>query len=234
MWNPFPSTTVRAAAFKTLKRTLLTDQTLEPTQVSSFNQFFDDANLTEAWRYGGGIDQKLGSHAFAGAEYSQRETMVPLTDLMGMSTREPWDETLTRVYLFATPHDWLGVKAQYIRERFDRENLGLGFRELETDRVPLGVGFFHPSGLSASVTATYWNQEGVFEDFFTFELRPGQSDFWLVDAAFSYRLPKRYGFLSVGVANLFDEEFEYYQIDIDNATIIPKRTFFVRFTLAVP
>ena len=53
-WNPFPSTTVRAAAFRVLKRTLITDQTLEPTQVAGFNQFFDDPNVTEAWRYGAG------------------------------------------------------------------------------------------------------------------------------------------------------------------------------------
>ena len=58
-WNPVPSTTIRTAVFRTLKRTLVTDQTLEPTQVGGFNQFFDDFNLTEGWRYGGGIDQKF-------------------------------------------------------------------------------------------------------------------------------------------------------------------------------
>jgi hypothetical protein len=52
-WNPLAATTVRAAIFRTLKRTLITDQTLEPTQVAGFNQFFDDINLTETWRYGG-------------------------------------------------------------------------------------------------------------------------------------------------------------------------------------
>lgn len=53
IWNPFPHTTIRAAVFRTLKRTLITQQTLEPTQVAGFNQFFDDGDLTEAWRYGG-------------------------------------------------------------------------------------------------------------------------------------------------------------------------------------
>ena len=48
IWNPFPGTTVRAAAFRVLKRTLITDQTLEPTQVAGFNQFFDDnESMTE-------------------------------------------------------------------------------------------------------------------------------------------------------------------------------------------
>ena len=52
-WNPFPDTTLRAAVFRVLKRTLITNQTLEPTQVAGFNQFFDDINGTDALRYGG-------------------------------------------------------------------------------------------------------------------------------------------------------------------------------------
>ncbi len=39
IWRPWPNTTVRAAIFRTLKRTLITDQTLEPTPVAGFNQF---------------------------------------------------------------------------------------------------------------------------------------------------------------------------------------------------
>ena len=53
-WNPWVDTTVRAAAFKVLKRTLVTNQTLEPTQVAGFNQFFDDIDGASAWRYGVG------------------------------------------------------------------------------------------------------------------------------------------------------------------------------------
>ena len=45
-WSPFSGTTVRAAAFRVLKRTLIVDQTLEPTQVAGFNQFFDDFDGT--------------------------------------------------------------------------------------------------------------------------------------------------------------------------------------------
>jgi hypothetical protein len=154
-----------------------------------------------------------------------------------MPVEAPWHETLTRAYLFATPHPWVGLRFNYIRERFDRvAGLGAGFEELETQRLPLGVGFFHPSGFSASVTATYWNQEGQFEAFFgdPANIRAGSSDFWLVDLAMNYRLPKRYGFLSVGATNLFDEQFQYFELEIGNVTIQPTRTVFVKFTLAVP
>jgi tetratricopeptide (TPR) repeat protein len=236
VWKPLPGTTLRAAAFKTLKRTLITDQTLEPTQVGGFNQFYDDADLTEAWRYGGGIDQKLGGHVLGGLEYSVRDLDVPLFGLDGTVARAAWDESLARAYLFATPHRWFAVRASYIREDFERpEGLGVGVRDLRTDRLPVGVGFFHPSGVTATATATWWRQEGEFQSFFDpTAYQPGESKFWLVDATFSYRLPKRYGFVSVGVTNLFDEEFEYFEVDPGNVTIQPARTMFARVTLAIP
>jgi hypothetical protein len=68
-----PATTVRAAAFRVLKRTLVTDQTLEPTQVAGFEQFFDDVNGASSWRYGVGIDQKFASDLFVGVEASKRD-----------------------------------------------------------------------------------------------------------------------------------------------------------------
>ncbi len=242
IWNPVPSTTVRAAAFRTLKRTLVTDQTLEPTQVAGFNQLFDDSDLTEAWRYGGAIDQKVGGDAYAGVELSRRDLTVPVVDVQSVTHEAAWDESLARAYLFATPHRFLALRAQYSFERFERERfegdepLTFGFQEVETHSVPLGASFFHPSGFSASMTITYWKQEGQFEDLFAFppEFRAGRSDFWLVDTAIGFRLPKRYGFISVGATNLFDKDFEYFEVDFDNPTIQPKRTIFAKVTLAVP
>jgi outer membrane receptor protein involved in Fe transport len=243
-WNLVPSTTVRAAAFRTLKRTLVTDQTLEPTQVAGFNQFFDDSDLTEGWRYGGAIDQRFGRNVFGGVEYSKRDLTVPFIDLESNTQEAPWNESLARAYLFATPHRWLGLRAQYIFERFERDEecevggarecLTAGFRNVETQRVPLGIAFFHPSGVSASVTATYWHQEGQFEQLEVIEFAAGTSKFWLFDATLNFRLPKRYGFISVGATNLFDKDFEYFEVDFDNPTIQPTRTIFAKLTLAVP
>ncbi len=239
IWNPFPDTTLRAAAFRVLKRTLITDQTLEPTQVAGFNQFFDDGNLTDAWRYGVAIDQKFTKSIFGGVEFSKRDLTVPFidafTDPANPVTREAdWDEYLGRAYLFWTPHPWLALRAEYVFERFERdESFTAGVKELDTHRVPIGISFFHPSGFSAAVTATYWNQEGQFQ-FLGPGFRSGQDDFWLVDAAISYRLPKRFGFITVGVTNLLDQKFKFFDVDPFNPTIQPDRTVFARITLAFP
>jgi outer membrane receptor for ferric coprogen and ferric-rhodotorulic acid len=87
------------------------------------------------------------------------------------------------------------------------------------------------------VTVTYWNQSGSLESSQgpgITEAVPVESTFWLVDATLRYRLPKRFGFLSGGATNLFDKEFEYFEVDLRNVTIQPKRTIFAKVTLAVP
>jgi outer membrane receptor protein involved in Fe transport len=236
-WNPFPTTTVRAAAFRVLKRTLITDQTLEPTQVAGFNQFFDDPNVTEAWRYGAAIDQKLTKDLFGGLEFSWRDLEIPLvTNRPGSAPfTQKFDgkEYLSNAYLFWTPHQWVALRAGYMFERFQNELSGLP-KNLDTHRVPLGISFFHSSGISALLTGTYYNQSGTFPGFPTGPERSGREDFWLVDAAINYRLPKRYGFITVGVTNLFDRKFKYFEPDLNNPHIQPDRVAFFKVTLALP
>jgi len=235
-WNPFSGTSVRAAVFRVLKRTLITDQTIERTELAGFNQFFDDANLTEAWRYGAAIDQKFTEDLFGGVEFSKRDLEIPLIDVSGPSpVTQQLDgkEFLSRAYLFWTPHKWLALRAEYLFERFENDPLLGEPIRLNTHRVPLGMNFFHPSGLSASLTTAYYYQDGIF-------VRPtgsvdsGGDDFWTIDAAINYRLPKRYGLITVGVANLFDKKFKFFEVDRDNPRIQPDRMVFFRVTLALP
>ena len=51
-----PDLSLRAAYFRTLKRQLLFQQTIQPTQVAGFNQLYDDFTGTRARRLvaGGG------------------------------------------------------------------------------------------------------------------------------------------------------------------------------------
>ena len=95
--------------------------------------------------------------------------------------------------------------------------------------------FFHPSGLSASLKGTYVDQDGDFERQGTLgAFEHGHDNFWLFDVALRYRFPKRYGFLAVGVTNLFDQDFEHYDTDRDNPRIQPDRSVFASITLALP
>jgi tetratricopeptide (TPR) repeat protein len=249
-WNPIPNTTLRAAAFRTLTRTLISNQTIEPTQIAGFNQFFDELVAIDAWRYGGAIDQKFSESIYGGVEYTYRNLSVPYIDFTSPDF-EPelrdtkWEENILRAYLFWTPHNWLSLTAEYLYEDFDRDpDFAFDARDVKTHYVPLGINFFHPSGLSAGLKGTYMDQDGEFErqgNLGTFE--DGNDSFWLVDAAIKYRLPKRHGFITIGVANLFDEDFEYFDTEAKlsptsyNPTLIipriqPDRSAFLKLTLA--
>ncbi|MGH7767057.1 MAG: tetratricopeptide repeat protein [Candidatus Binatia bacterium] len=235
-WNILPTTTVRASVFRAVKRTLITDQTLEPTQVSGFNQFFDDINGTKAWRYGAAVDQKFTKNVFGGVEFSMRDLKIPLIDSTATpETIEDFDgkEYLGRAYLFWTPHPWWALRTEYQFEGF-RNDSGLGEpKRIDTHRIPVGLNFFHPSGLSASLLAAYYNQRGKFIGPSGF-LDSGKDDFWIINAALNYRLPKRYGFITVGANNLFDTKFKYFEVDRDNPRIQPDRMIYFRVTLALP
>jgi hypothetical protein len=216
--------------------------------VAGFNQFFDDADATKSWRYGAAIDQKFCKNMYGGLEYSGRKLDdVPFSFVTGVGIPEvfkvDWKEQLARAYLYWTPHPWFGLSAEYRYERFHREwEFVAGIRNVETHRVPLGINFYHPSGFSAQLITTYINQEGKFQPQ---DVPPGifihgEDQFWIVDASVSYRLPKRYGFITVGVKNLFDRSFKFQDTDIhmgtvniaSSPTIQPKRLVFGKFTLA--
>jgi tetratricopeptide (TPR) repeat protein len=238
-WTSMSGTTLRAAGFRTLKRTLVTDQTLEPTQVAGFNQFYDDASATRSWVYGGAIDQKLGKKAFAGFEFTGRELTIP--QLLFPDGQPPvleqrdGKERLARAYLFATPHAWLALGAEYEYEKFELDpQLFFAFRTVKTQRVPLSARFFHPSGLSALLSATYLTQDGEFKAPGGNDFAPGSRDFWVFDAAVRYRLPKRYGFVAIGVNNFTDEKSTYQATDSRNLRIRPGRSAYARVVLALP
>jgi hypothetical protein len=237
-WNPVPDTTLRAAAFRVLKRTLITDQTLEPTQVAGFNQFYDDVNSTDFWKYGVAVDQKFKSNLYAGLEFSKRDMQVPVP-LSGLvaSDRVDWDESTSRVYVNWAPHSWVALNAGYRYEKINRDpRYTIVASEMRTQQVPMGVNFFHPSGLSANARVTYNDQNGQFSKFDDTgtEVFVSDSDrFWLCDAAISYRFPERYGMVIVGAKNLFNQSFKYFDTDELNPSIRPERTIYAKITLSL-
>jgi tetratricopeptide (TPR) repeat protein len=238
-WRLTPATTLRAAAFRTFKRTLIADQTLEPTQVAGFNQFYDEGNRTEAWQYGAAIDQELGRNLFAGLEYSMRDLEISYEDVDEDFNLQlyntGWDEHLGRAYLFWTPHDWISSSIEYSYSRFERDRIFVGpasFTTLETHKFPIGVNFFFPIGLFFRLKATYVDQDGQFGNPRFGPTEDDSDQFWVVDAAAGYRLPQRYGIISLEAKNLFDEGFQFQDTDPSNPGIIPERSVLAKITLA--
>jgi tetratricopeptide (TPR) repeat protein len=247
LWVPFPTTTIRAATFRTLTRPLISEinvyPTVEPTQVAGFNQFFlgtEAAQGDRAWRYGVGLDQVFSTNVYAGAEFSARDQETEVTvfpEGVPAVTHVDWVERLVRSYLYWTPHRWLALSAEYQFENLKRELMDLqvigAFSALRTHRVPFRIGFFHPSGLTTTLAMTFVDQSGDFVDETSALTQPGSDDFWVADAAVGYRLPKRYGLLTLEIKNLLNEKFRFQDTDPGTPEIIPERMVLFRLSLSI-
>ncbi len=233
-----PATTFRAAVFRTLRRPFVAEQTLEPTQVAGFNQFFDEADGTRAWTYGVALDRKLTADLFAGAEIARRDLVTPFQNpVVGAVETADWKERTGRAYLYWTPATRLALGAEYIEERFDRDLASqIQFARVTTRRVPLSASYFHPCGFFSRVRTTWFDQEGSF-----FPLvfimgeppRPAEDTFWVADASVGYRFPRRLGLIAVEGRNLFDRTFRFQETDPAHPSVLPGRAVVVKGTLSL-
>jgi outer membrane receptor protein involved in Fe transport len=246
-WDVTERLRLRAAYLETVTRTLVAEQTLEPTQVAGFVQFFDDLTGTRAERTGVGLDvtlrqprqgNPLSSGLYAGFELSTRDLEVPSVDATTQSvTLEDQRENLDRAYLYWTPAPQWALHTEIRRERFKRRDTQDAIlpTEVDTTSLPLVVRYFSPDGLFAEVGTTFVRQEVELAPTSTFG--EDSEDFVVVDAAVGYRLSQRRGLLSLEVKNLFDEDFLFQDSNIQqaepsNPRFIPERTVMGRFTLS--
>ncbi len=237
IWNADSATVVRLAAFKVLKRTLIADQTIEPTQVAGFNQFFDDFDGTKSTRYGAAVDRKFASNFHGGLELSKRELKVPIQAVTVLT--EDWEERLARAYLNWTPRARWAISCSYELEQFhkvtDDPTLSPPPLSMRTEILPVTVRYFHPSGLFGQIGATYVNQKVKLN---TGDIASDQ--FGLLDGGIGYRLPMRRGTISINVRNLLDRRFEFQDLStrtsppsVSNPPFLPERTIFASLVLAL-
>ncbi|MCI0563109.1 MAG: TonB-dependent receptor, partial [Nitrososphaera sp.] len=238
IWNAFTNTTLRAAAFRAMKRQFGSNQTIEPTQVAGFNQFFDESDGTDSTRYGVGVDHRLTDSLATGLELSWRKVdfvrllepdlAVPRSLAEFDAIEHEQDETFHRAYAYWTPIGSLALGVEYQYESFDRKEIGFAVGdpdELITHYVPLTVKYFHPSGFFAAFGATYIDQ-GLEFDIFGEGGKVGErsegDNFWVLDSSVGFRLPKRYGLLTLEMRNLTDEDFRFQSFFNSEETRTPR------------
>jgi len=238
-------TTLRLAAYSRMASNIGRLQTLEPTQVSGFNQFYDDVPGTRSWNYGAGFDQQLWSFLFFGGSYLRRESDVPEAtcdatpftscglEVSTVVVDRSSDDDLGSAYVnaligkrFAASADW------YLDQRnFDTTTpspVGVFQHYWKTQRSRIQGRMFLPMGLFASATGKYYAQRvEQFDD-----LTPlVTAHFWLLDAAIGWRLPRRLGSISVEGSNLTDREFNFYEQSLQE-NVIPARRVVLRADFA--
>ncbi|NJD08223.1 MAG: tetratricopeptide repeat protein, partial [Methylococcaceae bacterium] len=201
MWQITPDTLLRAAAFRTMRRFMLSGQTLEPTQVAGFNQFYDDRNQSRATRFGLGLDQRFANTLTGGIELSERKLEVPYGDVYGH-----WRETQYRGYLLWTLHPRWSATLEYYREDFTNLDLAntSDVNNTWTQYIPVTLAYFDPSGFFARFKATHYRQEVA-------NAAGDQSRDYaeFLALGLGYRLPQRLGLFELQFQNLLDQHYRY-------------------------
>ena len=152
------------------------------------------------------------------------------------NAKADWKERLVRGYLYWTPNSWLALSAEFQYERLFKRDFSAEneFESLRTHRVPLGIKFFHPTGLNFGLETTYVNQQGKFGEplFGDRNIQRGEDQFWIFDGSISYRLPNRHGIISIEGKNILNKNFNFQDTDPANPEIYPESLITLRFTLS--
>ncbi|MBF6648064.1 FecR domain-containing protein [Methylobacter sp. BlB1] len=240
MWDMNDKAKLRLAYFSGKKRPLAAVQSIEPTQIAGFNQFFDDFAGYSFSFYGGALDFVIQPTVFAGLELSQRDVFDPLPG--ALFTKQ--DSAAVYLNWAALDRFSISTRYRYTYNKYPHESIPLD--KLFTHSVPLEFRYFDPSGFFSKLTGTYISQETgscesqdptcVYEEGGD---NKESSSFFLLDAAIGYRLPKRLGIVSLEGKNLLNKKYRFDDMSrVDSSNIffnasefIPQRAVFGRIVL---
>ena len=246
---------LRAAWFESTKSHLMGQQSLEPTQIAGFNQFYDDPNGTRSRRMGLGLDVKIHEKLLGGFEISSRHIKIPQRDRNANDSNifveelTKYEENFYRTYLYWTPYSNWAFKGELLFDKTTGSDRKIVFHpaSLRTLSVPVSIEYFHPSGLFSRLTNTYVQQDltrnidlignsGLKNPRSPSTTQSGVDNFVLLDFSVGYRFPNRLGIISLDGRNLLDEHFYFYDDHYKTSEpvshrFIPGRVFFARLTL---
>ena len=235
-------TTVRATAFSRLASSIGRLQTLEPTQVAGFNQFYEDVGGTHSDNYGVGFDQRIKSWLFFGGSWLHRSLDIPEADcpnplpasgctlLPGtVLNQKHSDDELASAYVnvpigkfVAGSVDWWLDDRSF--NTTTMSPLGLFQNYMRTNRYRPQVRVFLPVGFYALVAGTYRAQRvQQFDNLAAPVPTLETARFWTLDAAIGWRLPRRLGSVSLEGTNLTDKEFPFYEQSLQEQVIPARR-----------
>ncbi|MGH8252110.1 MAG: TonB-dependent receptor domain-containing protein, partial [Steroidobacteraceae bacterium] len=226
LWQATDRVSLRAAGYRVLKRRINSDQGLEPTQLAGFNQFVDDRN--GALSEGGGLaaDFRISAAISAGLQIARRNVRVPAS-IGGVVFFQDKREVSSSGYLYWLPSDQISVS---LEPQYQDIHRGDTFAKMDLTEIPLSVKFISPSGLWLGVAITGVEQSGIF-DGPGGVVAAGSDSFLLVDAIVAYRLPGRRGTISLQADNIFNEKFQFQEIDqVVAQRYIPESQYFLRIS----
>ncbi len=213
--------TVRIAAFDSVSRPYVANQTVEPTTFVGFNQLFDDFYGAESRNYALGVDFIVSKGLVGGASHVQRQVKIPV-EVGDGSTSEIDSKVSESVFYYSwTPGSSFALSGQLRRDELEFESFGgVSFiSRLERFSLPLAFDVFLSNGLLFGVSQAYYRQ--LIEPLAGSDVQ--RRDDWVTDVYGRYRFGRRAGYVQVGINNLFGREEEYASFGATELEFYPSR-----------
>jgi Tfp pilus assembly protein PilF len=238
-WQSTPTTTLRIAAARGQSRPLVSSQTLEPTQVAGFNQFYDDIIGAQTWLYGIGLLVKTSALEAFTLNALKRD--VSQIHRIGVPRETSLTEHLVTLRFNRAPNRRFAFSVGYDYTQIDGDIDGFNPLQLsksETHMIPIEWRVFYGDVFLSTAATSVW-QRGRFCDFSVPPPTPssfcaisfGEDSFTIVDITGGISFPQRKGRLTVGLLNALNEKFQYQAIDPKQSTIARELTVFGKLDL---
>jgi len=211
--------TYKMAYFSTLQKSLLNNQTLEPTNILGFNQFYNDTNAAKANNIALGINSRINATLNSEISYIKRDLLIPIIK-NNKQVEEGQKESIASAYLNWLPTNTLAINIgieylEQLREYVNPVSTSVPLA-MTTTKYPLNLIYSSQSQMSYQLTTTYYDQD-ITQPISSSQNNELHDSFVIVDSVVSYDFPKRKGKLSLIINNLFDQEFKYQDTTFRNA-----------------
>ncbi|MCB1800244.1 MAG: TonB-dependent receptor [Gammaproteobacteria bacterium] len=150
-WQIAPWLNLRSAHIATTKHQLIVEETIEPTQVAGFAQFYDDFNRSRSKMNAIAFDLKPDRDTFVLLEARNRKSHE-------IESSNSLDERTYRIQVSRIFDDNWTASIGFTRQHDDYQGPAESF-DLLTTQVPISIGYNHPSGFLARANWTAFDQE---------------------------------------------------------------------------
>jgi Tfp pilus assembly protein PilF len=228
------NTSFRLASFSIINKPDITHQSLEPTQVTGFNQFYADLQGSKINQHNLAFDTSLSKDATFGISTSYRDIEAPIISA-GSINFDELKEIRTQLYVNWIASRYFAISFTPLYESFENVNSMLLStpKKLKTISYPLIISTFISNKTKLSLIPTYVNH-----DYVDASLNENHDSFVVTDLSIAYKLPNRRGNISLGVHNLFDENFNFYNLDYrgenNEPRFLPSRSFITKLNIKLP
>lgn len=213
-WNPAKWLSVYAAAARATARTFAFGQTVEPTIIASFNQFFDDPDGSRTDLLAARVELRPSQSTRLGvAAYARKLEKPAITDFGAGNITidfEDEEELDATVYWYQILSSQMSMSAEYRFRHVDIDPSSALVdtpEEIVTQRVPLSLNYFAENGLFGKVSGVYIHQSVNRQPGIT---RPeGDDSEVFVNAEIGLRLPNRRGVVSLAFNNILDRAMQF-------------------------